>query len=41
VIRQYFDPQNMKVLVYSDAKTVLPQLQPIGIVEVKKASDFQ
>lgn len=41
VVRQYFDPEKLKVLVYSDAKTVLPQLQPLGIVEVKKASDYQ
>lgn len=40
VIRQYFDPQKIKVLVYSDAKAVLPQLQPLGMVEVKKASDY-
>lgn len=41
MIQKYVDPANMKVLVYSSAKAVLPQLQPIGIVEVKKASDFQ
>lgn len=41
VIKQYLDPVNMKVLVYSSAKSALPQLQPIGVVEVKKASEFQ
>lgn len=41
VIQKYIDPQNMKVLVYSSSKAVLPQLQPIGIVEVKKSSDYQ
>jgi zinc protease len=40
VIQQYLDPANLKILVYS-SKAVLPQLQSIGIVEVKKASDFQ
>ncbi len=41
VIQQYIDPANMKALVYSSSKAVLPQLQPLGIVEVKKAADFQ
>lgn len=41
VARQYLDPANMKIVVYSNAKAVLPQLQPLGIVEVKKASDYQ
>ena len=41
VIKKYVDDKNLKVLVYSSASEVLPQLQPLGNVEVKQASDFQ
>ena len=40
-IKKYLDPANMKILVYGNAKQVLPQLQPLGLVEVKKAAEFQ
>ena len=39
-IKKHIDDKNLKVLVYTSAETVLPQLEPIGKVEVKKAQDL-
>lgn len=39
-IAKHFDDKNMKVLVYTSASEVQAQLQPLGPVEVKKATDF-
>jgi zinc protease len=41
VIKTYIDDRNLKLLVYSNAQDVLPQLEPLGKVEVKKASELQ
>lgn len=40
-IKKYIDERNVKVVVYSSAPSVLPQLKALGNVEVKKASEFQ
>lgn len=37
-IGQYFDPENLKILVYSNATEVSEQLKPIAPVELKKAA---
>ena len=39
-IKKYFDDKNLKILVYTSAETVLPQLEPLGKVEVKKAQEL-
>lgn len=36
VIRKYFNPENIKVLVYSDQRKVLSQLKELGKVEMTK-----
>jgi len=46
VIKKYIDDRNMKVVVYSNAAEVVPQLEPIakshgGAVFVKKAAEIQ
>ncbi len=41
VIQRYYDPKNLKVLVYGNSNAVLPQLQPLGIVDIKKATEYQ
>ncbi len=45
VIKKYFDPRNLKILVYSNAADVQTQLEPLakshgGELTVKKASEF-
>ena len=40
VVSKYFDNKNIKILVYSSATEVLPQLEKIAPVEVKKSSDY-
>lgn len=40
VIKKYFDDRNLKILIYSEAPKVVPQLQSLGIVEVRKASEY-
>ncbi len=39
-IKKYFDDKNLKVLVYSSSE-VLPQLQPIGVVDLKSAASLE
>ena len=39
VIKKHIDPHNLKILVYANKK-VLPQLRPIGMVEVHHYTDF-
>ena len=41
VVKKYFDERNFRVLVYSTASAVQPQLEAIGKVEVKSAADAQ
>lgn len=41
VIKKYVDNKNLKVVVYSASSEVLPQLEPLGKVEIKKAADLQ
>lgn len=36
VIKEYVHPKNLKILVYAGEKSALPQLRPIGLVEVKR-----
>lgn len=40
VIRKYFDAENMKILVFSNAKEVEKQLDGIGSIEVKSYKDY-
>jgi len=40
VIQKYFEPKQMRILIYGPSKEVLKQVQPIGVVEVRKASEF-
>ncbi len=41
MVMKYMDPSNLKILIYGNAKEILPQVQQIGVVEVKKATEFQ
>lgn len=40
VIKNYLQPGNMKVLVYSPKDKVLSQLRPIGLVQIKSYTEF-
>ncbi len=40
VSRKHFRPEHLKVFVYAPSKVALPQLQPVGVVEVKGYKDF-
>ncbi len=41
VVKKYIDDKNLKIVVFSSAPAVQKQLEAIGKVEVKKASDYQ
>jgi zinc protease len=41
MVMKYMDPSNLKILIYGNAKQILPQVQQIGVVEVKKAAEYQ
>jgi zinc protease len=41
MVMKYMDPSNLKIFIYGNAKEILPQVQEIGVVEVKKAAEFQ
>jgi zinc protease len=41
VIHTYFDDKNIKAVVFTSAKEVVPQLEKLGKVEVIKAADLQ
>jgi zinc protease len=39
-IKKHMNPEKMRVLVYGPSKKVLPQLRPLGLVEVRKHTEF-
>lgn len=41
VIKKYIDEKNVRIVVYTSAPQVLPQLQPLGNVETKKATELR
>ena len=40
VIKNYLQPKNMKILIYSPKEKVLSQLRPIGLVQIKSYIEF-